>query len=211
LVHIRDKVKLRKQYKRIREALSPEEVRTGSEAVCVHLNGWQPFQQADTVLGFHAFRNEIDLGQLFEHWRDKQWLAPRVAEGIELEPGQKPYLMLHPYDPNRLVRHRFGMLEPEAGLPIVAPSEVKLVLVPGVAFDRQGGRLGFGGGFYDRLLPLASEAIWVGVTYEQLILDVIPMEPWDRHVDWLVTPDGLHRTSGGRGQRVSQADTKQKP
>ena len=193
-----NKAELRKQCNRIREALSPEEVRTSSEAVCTHLNGWPPFQQTDTVLGFLAFRNEIDLGQLFKHWREKQWLAPRVVEGKELQPGQKPYLVLHPFDPNHLVRHRFGMQEPEGGLPIVVPSEVQLVLVPGVAFDRQGGRLGFGGGFYDRLLPLASEAIWVGVTYKQLILDTIPMKPWDRHVDWLVTADGMHKTTSRR-------------
>lgn len=189
-----DKAELRRRCHKIREAMSPQQVKAGSEAVCAHLSAWPPFQQTDTVLSFLAFRNEIDLGQLFELWPDKRWLVPRVVEGTGLAPGQKPFLELHSYIPTRLVRHRFGMLEPEPSLPTVAPSEVQLVLVPGVAFDRQGGRLGFGGGFYDRLLQLTSGATSVGVTYEELVLDAIPMEPWDCRVEWLVTPVRLTRT-----------------
>lgn len=175
--------------------MSPRKVRTSSEGVCSHLSDWRPFHQADTVLGFIAFRNEIDLGRLFERWPDKRWLVPRVADGTELGVGQRPHLVLHPYDATRLVRHRFGMLEPEPDLPSVNPREVQLVLVPGVAFDRRGGRLGFGGGYYDRLLPLADRAITVGVTYEELVLDAVPTEPWDYRVEWLVTPAGLIKVS----------------
>jgi 5-formyltetrahydrofolate cyclo-ligase len=171
--------------------MSPEQVTGSSQAVCAHLGNWHLFQRATTVLSFLAFGNEIDLSQLFESWPDKRWLVPRVVEGTELAPGQKPHLLLHPYAPQRLVRHRFGMLEPESSLPIINPGEVEIVLVPGVAFDQQGGRLGFGGGFYDRLLPLANRSIHVGVAYEQLVLKTIPMEPWDRPVEWLVTPGRL--------------------
>jgi 5-formyltetrahydrofolate cyclo-ligase len=146
------------------------------------------------VLSFLAFRNEIDLGHLFECWPDKNWLVPRVVDGAELIAGQKPYLMLHPFNPQRLVRHRFGMLEPESSLPTVDPGKVEVILVPGVAFDRQGGRLGFGGGFYDRLLPSTNKAIRIGVTYDKLLLNAIPMEPWDCRVEWLVTPNELIRT-----------------
>jgi len=174
--------------------MSPQQVTESSRAVCAHLSNWAPFQRATTVLSFLAFRAEIDLSQLFERWPDKRWLVPRVVEGAELAPDQKPYLLLHPYAPGRLVRHRFGMLEPESSLPTVSPGEVEIVLVPGVAFDRRGGRLGYGGGFYDRLLPLANKSIRVGVTYAQLVLKTIPMEPWDCPVEWLVTPDGLIQT-----------------
>lgn len=163
--------------------------------VCHHISNWPPFQRAHTVLSFLAFRNEIDLGQLYERWPDKRWLVPRVVEGTELAPGQKAYLSLHSYVASQLVQHRFGMLEPKPSLPTADPGELEIILVPGVAFDRQGGRLGYGGGFYDRLLPLANHSIRVGVTYERLVLDAIPMEPWDFRVEWLVTPSGLIRTS----------------
>jgi 5-formyltetrahydrofolate cyclo-ligase len=63
-----------------------------------------------------------------------------------------------------------------------------------VAFDRQGGRLGFGGGFYDRLLPQASHSLRVGITYDELLLDAIPMQPWDCRVEWLATPNRVIKT-----------------
>lgn len=188
------KRELRHRCNRIREAIPQREVKLSSRAVCDHLSNWPPFQNATSILSFLAFRNEIDLGQLFRRWPDKHWLVPRVAEDLRAASGQRNYLTIHPYDPNRLVRHRFGMLEPEPNLPAIDPDLVEVILVPGVAFDRQGGRLGFGGGFYDRLLPQASRASSVGVTYDVLVLDAIPMEPWDSRVDWLVSPGGLIRT-----------------
>jgi 5-formyltetrahydrofolate cyclo-ligase len=193
-VNSQDKAELRRQCNKAREAMSPHKARTSSEAVCRHLSDWLAFQQAETVLGFIAFRNEIDLGRLFDHWPDKRWLVPRVADGAELGVDQRPHLVLHVYDATRLARHRFGMLEPEPDLPRVNPREVQMVLVPGVAFDQRGGRLGFGGGFYDRLLPLADRATTVGVTYEELVLDSVPTEPWDYRLEWLVTPAGLIKT-----------------
>jgi len=189
-----DKADLRRQCRQIREGMSADKVSAGSQAVCDHLSRWPIFERANTVLGFIAFRNEVDLGLLVERWPQKCWLMPRVVEGTELASGQKPHLALHSYIPGRLTRHRFGMLEPPASLPTFDPSEVEVILVPGVAFDRTGGRLGYGGGFYDRLLPLASQAVCIGVTFEELVLDAVPMEPWDCRVRWLVTPAGVTRT-----------------
>lgn len=170
--------------------MPPAQVRVFSRALCEHLEAWPVFQRAHTILSYVAFRNEPDLDQLFGHWPDKRWLVPRVVDSA----GQAPYLALHLYDAAQLVRHRFGMLEPPASAPIVDPSQVDIVLTPGVAFDRQGGRLGFGGGFYDRLLPQASHGLRVGITYDELLLDAIPMQPWDCRVQWLATPSGLIKT-----------------
>jgi 5-formyltetrahydrofolate cyclo-ligase len=65
-----------------------------------------------------------------------------------------------------------------------------VVLVPGVAFDRYGGRLGFGGGFYDRFLP-TTPALRVGVTYDSCLMDELPCTQSDQRMDWIVTPGGL--------------------
>ena len=118
-----NKVDLRRRCRKIREGLSPQEVRASSQAVCHHLTHWPVFQQARTVLTFLAFRNEPDLSQLFGRWPDKRWLAPRIVENDE-----KPCLALHLYDPARLVRHVFGMLEPAPDLPAVDPGEVRRLL-----------------------------------------------------------------------------------
>jgi 5-formyltetrahydrofolate cyclo-ligase len=182
-----DKTLLRERCLDIRSKMAPEKVLESSRAVCDHLDAWPLFQQARTPLSFLAFRNEIDLAPLFERWPDKHWLVPRISKGAQ----SKPYLVLHTYSATDLIRHKFGMLEPDPALPMIAPQEVDLALVPGVAFDKRGGRLGYGGGFYDRLLPTMTHAISVGVTFDELVLDQVPMRPWDVYVDWLVTPQNL--------------------
>ncbi|MBU0704381.1 MAG: 5-formyltetrahydrofolate cyclo-ligase, partial [Chloroflexi bacterium] len=135
-------------------------------------------QSPISILTYLAFRNEPDLSLLFDLLPGVRWVIQRI---------EKERLILHPYDPGRLVRHRFGMLEPAPGLPVVAPSTLDLVLTPGVAFDRRGGRLGFGGGYYDRLLP-TTPALRVGVTYDECLADALPCAEHDQRMDWVVTP-----------------------
>lgn len=172
------KAKLRQHYRTVREGLNAEEVAAASRAICDRLTAWAPLRSAAAVLTYIAFRNELDLSALVTALPEIEWVVPRVH-------GQE--LVLHIYRPDRLVRHHFGMLEPAADLPTVHPSAVSLVLVPGVAFDRRGGRLGFGAGYYDRLLPRTT-ALRVGVTYDRCLADALPLDPHDQLVDWIVTP-----------------------
>lgn len=174
-----DKSELRQRICAQRECMSAAEVTAASLALCRRLAAWPPLLQARIVLTYLAFRNEPDLSRLFVLRPDLEWVAPRIA------PGRR--LLLHPYDPARLVRHRFGMLEPSADLPLVDPIALDVVLVPGVAFDRQGGRLGFGGGYYDRFLP-TTPALRVGVAFDSCVVEELPCEAQDQRVDWVITP-----------------------
>ena len=169
---------IRRQYCTLRETLSPEEVTIASEAVCEHLAQWPSLRDAGRVM---TFRNEVDLSGLFAALPDIDWVIPRIENSL---------LVLHPYDPAHLVRHRFGMLEPDPELPQIDPATLDIILVPGTAFDRQGGRVGFGGGFYDRLLP-TTPALRVGVTYNPCLLESVPCDEHDQRMDWIVTPEGL--------------------
>jgi 5-formyltetrahydrofolate cyclo-ligase len=173
-----DKPRLRRHFRPLRERLSAEEVAAASTALCQRLAAWPVLQEAQAVLTYLAFRNEPDLGLLFDLLPHVRWAAPRVEGGR---------LVLHLYDPARLVRHRFGMLEPAADLRVVDPTALDLVLVPGVAFDRRGGRLGFGGGYYDRFLP-TTPALRVGVTHDCCLTDELPCGEHDQRMDWVVTP-----------------------
>ena len=202
-----DKPQLRCHFCSLRERLTAEEVTTASAAICRRLVAWPPLQQAQditlkkrdqptnpptnppanqptSILTYLAFRNEPDLGLLFGLLPQIRWVVPRIE-------GRR--LVLHPYDPAHLVRHRFGMLEPAADLPVVDPATLDLVLVPGVAFDRRGGRLGFGGGYYDRLLP-TTPALRVAVTYDECLADTLPCGEHDQRMDWIVTPSRLLAT-----------------
>jgi len=173
-----DKQALRDRFRRVREQLSAEEVRAASVAVCRRLAGWEVAQRARIVLTYLAFRNEIDLSALVKHLPGVRWALPRV---------DGPCLVLHPYDRGRLIRHRFGMLEPAADLPVIPASEIDVVLVPGVAFDRHGARLGFGGGYYDRFLP-TTPALRVGIAHDLCLADELPCTERDQRVDWVITP-----------------------
>jgi len=173
-----DKPKLRRQFKSLREDLTAQEVGAASAALCQRLAEWTVLQEAHTVLTYLAFRNELDLSGLFDLVPHIHWVVPRV---------ERQRLVLHLYDPARLIRHRFGMLEPAADLPAVEPATLALVLVPGVAFDRRGGRRGCGGGYYDRFLP-TTPALRVGVTYDRCLTGELPVNERDQRMDWVLTP-----------------------
>lgn len=198
-----DKPRLRQDYCTLRECLPAEDIATVSATLCQRLAAWfrgrgdasyeehldnrgalegcvAPTQQ--TILTYLAFRNELDLGLLFDLLPDANWIAPRIAKGRQL--------MLHPYDSARLARHRFGMLEPAADLPVVDPATLDVVLVPGVAFDRRGGRLGFGGGYYDRFLP-TTPALRIGIAFDQCLAEDLPCGEHDQRMDWVATPSEI--------------------
>ena len=172
------KRQLREGYKRLRETLSAEQVNALSAEICYRLAQWPELRHSTTVLTYLAFRNEVSLSLLIDELPHIRWAVPRV-QGKEL--------ILHLYDRDRLVRHRFGMLEPSASLPRISPEQLDVVLTPGLAFDRQGGRLGFGGGFYDRLL-VKTPAKRVGIAYDCCLADELPMNEHDQRVDWVFTP-----------------------
>ncbi len=178
-----DKSILRNEFLTARAAITGDQVAAASAAVCRHLAAWNVFRPAGTVMAYLAFGNEISLQSLLDGHPEKRWVLPRT-----LPAGR---LTLHRYQPGRLVRHRFGMLEPPADAPLVAADEIELVLVPGVGFDRCGGRMGFGAGYYDRLLPHLN-AVRVGVAY-RLFQGDIPCEEHDCRMDYLALPDGIVR------------------
>jgi 5-formyltetrahydrofolate cyclo-ligase len=174
-----DKSQLRHDFCSLRECLPTEHIAAAAIALCQRLADWPVLRKAQTVLTYLAFRNEIDLDSLFDLLPHIHWAVPRVVEGQRM--------ILHPYDPARLVRHRFGMLEPAPDLPVVDPATLDIVLVPGVAFDRRGGRLGFGGGYYDRFLT-TTPALRVGVTHDDCLAESLPCGAHDQRMDWIVTP-----------------------
>ena len=97
--------------------------------------------------------------------------------------------------PDRKLKSRFqvpgpyGIREPAATLPVVAPRDLDVMLVPGVAFDPRGNRLGYGGGYYDRVLA-ARPCLTIGIAWTFQVVDAVPMEPWDQPVDALLTESG---------------------
>jgi len=95
----------------------------------------------------------------------------------------------HIYDPDKLIRHHFGMLEPDPVCTIVPSETIQLVLVPGLAFDLEGWRLGYGGGFYDRFLSQYN-GISAGITYQKLLKPHVPHTAYDIPMQYVITENG---------------------
>ena len=176
----RDKRAWRERARRIRGRLDRA---AWSEALVATLQDWPRYVEARTVLTYAAFGSEADLEALTAD--GKRFVVPRILPG-----GSR--LALHALG-GALVRHALGMLEPTADAPVVDPAEIDLALLPGLAFDREGGRLGYGAGHYDRLLPgLRPEVPRLAVTHPALIAaERLPLEPHDVRASHLLLPEAI--------------------
>jgi 5-formyltetrahydrofolate cyclo-ligase len=146
------------------------------------LESWPNYQAAVRVLVYLAIGDEPDLAPLLGD-DAKSFYTTRTGE---------PALSLHRLDPKELERHRFGFLQPPASAAPALAGEIDLVLVPGLAFDTSGNRLGFGMGYYDRLLHgFPSGVPLVGVCPAALLVPLLPHEPHDVRMTHLATEEGV--------------------
>lgn len=151
-----------------------------SAEVVQHLIPFLHDQGVQRVLAYRALSGEPDISALhgdFELFTTRTRYKP------------EKHLTIHPWD-TATERTKFGYLQPPASAPQVPLSDMDAVLLPGLAFDRHGVRLGYGGGFYDRLLS-GDRGLKVGVVWAELLVPRLPHEPHDIRTDWVVTPDGL--------------------
>jgi len=174
-----DKSTLRLQMRGIAETRS--DVRTLSSRLVRQLGDWPLWQAAGTIAAFSALPGEPDV---LDPWPgDKRVALPRVCGGE----------MVFHWVVGRegLMPGNFGISEPSAEAS-PAGNEFDLILVPGLAFDLRGGRLGRGKGFYDRFLAEAR-GLRAGVCFDDQIVDGVPQEPRDLRMDFLVTPSSIYR------------------
>ena len=177
-----NKIELRRSLLEQRRSLTPEQWRAKSDRICHQLQSFPLYSQATTVLAYFSFRQEPDLSPLFQNNnRQQRWGFPRCV-------GQS--LMWHLWRPGeKLVRGKYGILEASATSPTVSAQEVDLILVPTVACDRQGYRLGYGGGFYDRLLTSAewTNIPTIGIVFHFAYLSTLPVDYWDVKLNYICT------------------------
>lgn len=136
-------------------------------------------------MGYLAMSSEIDIIGLSALDRCRI-VTPRVESATEMS--------IRAYDTNHLEMHALGFQQPAASAPAVVSDDIDVVLLPGLVFDRSGGRLGRGRGYYDRFLEqLPAGVARIGVTSEATIVDEVPMDEHDQRVDWIVTETSIHR------------------
>lgn len=172
-----DKVSLRRIIREKKAAMSEQQKALASDAVASALEALPSFRGAGTVLAYWSMSDELDIRDFILRWsRHKRMVLP-VVVGDALE--------LRVFSEDGLVPGYRGIMEPGPSCPLVDPSEVDLALVPGMAFDPSGRRMGRGGGFYDRLLPVL-DCPKLGLCYPCQLVDEVPVEDHDVTVDAVI-------------------------
>lgn len=178
----KQKIQLRKELINQRQMLSRVEWQAKSEQICRNLASNPLWQQATNILAYFSYRQEPDLSPLFKKASlQKQWGFPRCLD--------KSLTWHWWHTPQILVPNKYNILEPLATNSPIEPKQVDLLLVPTVSCDRAGYRLGYGGGYYDRLLsnPDWQNIPTIGITFEFAYLDKLPVEAWDMTLNNICT------------------------
>jgi 5-formyltetrahydrofolate cyclo-ligase len=196
-----EKSELRRNIIKQRRSLSEEEWQEKSQTICRNIANSSLFIKAKTVLAYFSFRQEPDLSYLYSEIP----LTPLKKEGLGISDNSKNWgfprcvdksLIWHLWKPeDKLISGKYGIKEPTPDSLIINPHQVDLILVPCVACDEQGYRLGYGGGYYDRLLSSSNwESIpTIGIVFDFAYLPQVPVEAWDKKLDSISTETGLKR------------------
>ncbi len=195
LSHPKDqKAALRAQVRGELKKMTPAERTAASLRACARLEEQSLWREAKSILFYAPLPDEVDLWQLLVDAlaAGKTVLLPRF------EPEHGHYVACHIRDAARdLSPGQFGIREPLASCEKILLNQLDLILVPGLAFDLKGHRLGRGRGFYDRLLAVLHGPT-CGVAFDQQIVSAIPVEPHDLRLNCILTPTRWQCDTGPR-------------
>lgn len=189
-----EKKRLREQMKQIRDRI-PEDVREKeNESITNTILGTELYEQASCILTYVSFGSEVDTKALISRAiRDgKRVYVPKTYP----ESHSMDFFLCE--DTGSLARNSYGILEPDGNSAELFPytthisldsAQDCMILVPGLAFDRKLGRIGFGSGYYDRFLSRFRKKMAIGMAFNEQIVDEVPMGPEDEPVDLVVTPE----------------------
>lgn len=182
----RQKQRLRRQMKARRAAIGQDEARRAARAVIGHVDTW--LKDEKTVGLYYPVRHEFDCLPLGLALAKKN-----ISTALPMVVGSRSFLQYHPWKPGQPVeRGRYDIPVPSnRGLSI----QPDVLIVPLLAFDASGGRLGYGGGYYDRTLQdfrkQNEELMAIGLAYDFQQLPVVPVAPHDQPLDFILTPSKL--------------------
>jgi 5-formyltetrahydrofolate cyclo-ligase len=178
------KMAMRQQYRVLCRSILPEQMAAASEALCANLQNAYCWRTARRILMFYPLNDEPDIVPLLEKalGSGKTLALPRHNGAT----GVYEAALIRDLTED-LVPGRFGIREPSANCPALPLNQLDLTLVPGIAFDASGRRLGRGKGFYDRLLP-GTTGMTLGLAFDWQESDALPVEPHDVELNGVLTP-----------------------
>jgi 5-formyltetrahydrofolate cyclo-ligase len=182
---------LRDQLKPVIYAITHSDQSAARQSICPHLLADPAIHTANTILAYASFGNELSLDPFINDalkqgkrvaipaidWTNKA-MAPRRITNLDTD----------------LTPARYDIRVPAEGCPAVEPEQIDVILLPGLAFDRAGNRLGRGAGFYDRYINALKESghnpTLIGVCYHAQIVESVPTDSHDHRVDRVITELG---------------------
>lgn len=178
--NLETKQEIRAQIRKIRAGIGADEWRAATDRIAQKVIESDHFREATDLFCYMDFDGEVGTEHMIaEAWRlGKDIWLPRVSG------GEMDFFLVE--SENELVRGAFGILEP-SGKSVRAPGEDGLVIVPGIAFDREHNRIGYGKGFYDRYLKAHPHLFKLGIAFDIQLVEKIPAEECDCKMDMVVT------------------------
>lgn len=179
-----DKNKLRKEIHEKRNQLTEFEVEKASKVIIKNLLNKSEFWSAKVILSYMPYGKEVDV-TFINQWildQEKVLCVPRVKNATIMEAVAVSSLV------DEMTKSSFGIYEPSVHKEAFDINKIDLILVPGVAFDISGNRMGHGRGYYDRFLAQCPEhtAFW-GIAYSFQVLESIPFDQYDIKVHKIIT------------------------
>lgn len=186
---------IRSEIAQQRDSITPSQRTMLSKQIISNLSEWIEQKEKsgygftfDAVMVYLSMKSEVETWKLVETGLNQG--RKIIAPVVDTNSGNLIPKRIQNLD-NDLIRHKYGMFEPKDSCPDFPPDKLQLILVPGLAFDRKGYRIGYGKGFYDRFLLSCPNAVTVGIAYQlQLVDDTYP-QPWDIPVQHIFTEHGL--------------------
>ena len=173
------KPEVRRQMRRLLSQLTPDACAEWSHKALAMLEAHPAFARARTLLLYYSLPHEPDTHAFLDAWSGRKRVLLPVVVGEELE--------LREYaGPDCLAIGRFGIGEPQ-GPAFIDYGSIDVAIIPGLAFDPMGHRLGRGRGYYDRLLPrLSPHTLRIGLCFPLQVIEQVPTDEHDRRVDLLI-------------------------
>ena len=184
----KSKQELRREFLRIRRAAAPAQKENWNRRIAERFVDWPIYQQCRSVMFYVATAEEAATAELIEDAlrRGKQVYAPLLGNKY----GEMSAAVIGSLQD--LIVGKYGLKMPKPDSATLAAGEsIDLVVVPGVAFDRTGNRLGMGAGYYDRFFSQTRHAVRLGLAWECQVVAEVPYEPHDIRMHYLLTDAGL--------------------
>lgn len=170
-----------------RDKLEPDIKKELDKKIFSELIDSEVYKNASVIFVFVSFKSEVGTHEIIKQaLKDSKTIC---VPKINTKEREMEIFKINSLE--ELKEGYYGILEPGEYCPSVNSNDIDLVIMPGAAFDRQGGRIGYGGGFYDRFLSRMNKKVdKIALAYDFQILDRVPMDEFDVRVDGIVTNEG---------------------